>query len=390
VITRGVLVKLLAFALVSVVGVSFVAVRYLGLGDRVLGGAYLVHAEFTEAGGIFPNASVNYRGVPVGRVAAVALDGELVRVDLRLDRDVRVPADTSAVVALRSAVGEQYVDLRPQRDGEPYLQPGDTIPVGRTGTPLPVETLLVNLHALVDSVGPDDVQVLIDELGTGFAGNERALRQLLDAHHLLLAEADRHLPDTSALISDGGTVLATQAESAEAIGRWAAGLAELAAALREADPDLRGLLAHGPPAAVELTGLLHDLDPSIGMLLGDLITVNGIAMRRLAGIEHALVAYPLAVAGGYTVAPGDGTAHLGLVANADDPPPCQYQQTGTERRCTAEEIAQGSGVRGVHNAPRPGGSEPASSPLWFGASGGQHALAGDQSWKLLLYSGVSP
>jgi len=38
-------------------------------------------------------------------------------------------------------------------------------------------------------------------------------------------------------------------------------------------------------------------------------------VRHRDGIEEILEVYPLAVAGGYTVAPGDGTAHFGLVLN---------------------------------------------------------------------------
>ncbi|MER6596569.1 hypothetical protein ABT214_32900, partial [Micromonospora purpureochromogenes] len=188
---------------------------------------------------------------------------------------------------------------------------------------------------------------------------------------------------------------------------------QLAATVRAADPDLRRLLAAGPPAGKELVALLRGLEPAVGTLLGNLVTVNGIAARRLPGIEHLLVVYPIAVAGGFTVTPGDGTAHLGLVVNLDDPPSCVYRGGGT--RCGAAERAAGASVRGAANAPRPGGREPAPAPgasgpaetggydpatglvlgadgrpLQFGGTGGQSRMAGDQSWKQLLLAGVTP
>lgn len=431
ILTRLAKVQLLVFALVAVLGIGYVAVRYLGVGDA-LTGRYTVHADFAVAGGIFPNASVTYRGVPVGRVADVRLHGDGVRVDLRLDSGTRVPAGTRAVVAHRSAVGEQYVDLRPDTDAGPYLGDGDVIPAGRTGVPLPVETLLSHLDALVASVDPEQLGVLIDELGTAFAGNEAALRTLLDSGSALLAEADRNLPQTVALIRDAATVLETQAASAGEIRRFATALAQLAHTVREADPDLRRLLAQGPPASAELLALLRDVDPSLGPLLGNLITVNGVAVRRLDGIEQILVTYPLVVAGGFTVAPGDGTAHLGLALNVGDPPACNYRKSGQALRCTGAELAHGSGVRSSTQAPRGGappspaplgaagttpagpgaGVDPAAPapglhiagldpvtglvtgpdglPLQFGGSGGQAAAAGEQSWKLLLLSGLAP
>jgi phospholipid/cholesterol/gamma-HCH transport system substrate-binding protein len=328
-------------------------------------------------------------------------------VELRLQRDIRVPVDLTAVVAQRSAVGEQYLDLRPNTDAGPYLRALDTIPSSRTGTPLPVETLLANLDALIRSVNPNDLSVVIDELGKAFEGNESALRRLLDASSVLLADANLYLPQTQALIRDGQTVLTTQAASGDAIRAWAAALAQFTATLRTSDPDLRALLANGPPAASQLIGLLHDIDPSIGTLLGNLITVDGIAVRRLNGIEQVLVVFPLIIAGGFTVAPGDGTAHLGLVVNLGDPPSCQYTQTGQPQRCTAAEQARGSSVRGANNAPGAGGPpvpasgaqpDPATDlvvgedgqPLLFGGTGGQYRVAGEQSWKELLLAGLAP
>ncbi|MEW2331476.1 MlaD family protein [Micromonospora chersina] len=409
-IGRTVKLQVLAFVLVSILGVGYVGVRYVGLGDRLFHAGYVVHVDLARAGGLFANAPVTYRGVPVGRVTAVDLRGDGVRADLRIDRGVRVPDALRAVVAQRSAVGEQYLDLRPERDGGPYLADGAVIPAARTGLPLAPETLLTNLDALVRSVDPDDLTVLITELGTAFEGNERALARLLDAGDALLAEADRRLPETLALIRDARTVLTTQAESAEALRRWSAGLAQLAATLRAADPDLRRLLAGGPPAGVELRALLRGLEPDVGVLLGNLVTVNGIAARRLPGIEQLLVVYPIAVAGGFTVTPGDGTAHLGLVVNADNPPSCVYSGGGT--RCDAGERSAGASVRGAGNAPRPGGADPApppdrggdsgydpatglvlgadGRPLQFGGTGGQYRTAGAQSWKQLLLAGVTP
>nr|WP_240948394.1 MCE family protein [Planosporangium mesophilum] len=425
--------QIVAFILVSLLGVSFVAVRYVGLGDRFIG-SYLVHADFDEAGGIFTNAPVTYRGVSVGRVVGVNLRGDGVRVELQMQKGTAVPKNLRAVVAQRSAVGEQYVDLRPDTDAGPYLRNGDVIPRSRTGRPLAPEVLLANLDALVRSVNTEDLSIVINELGTAFEGSELSLKRILDANSELLADANKYLPETQTLIRDGKTVLTTQAASSDAIRRWASALAELSATMRAADPDLRKLLTNGPPAAQQLVGLLHDLDPNIGTLLGNLITVNGIAARRVAGIEQALVAYPLVVAGGFTVVPGDGTVHFGLVVNADNPPSCNYVSSGQPYACTAAELAKGSNVRGAQNAPRPGGANPKPAPatgpsipdasapgsaaadpsalaasnvfgydpatglvtgpdglpLQFGGTGGQYQLAGEQSWKQLLLAGVAP
>ena len=44
-IRRGTVYQLVAFALITLVGVSFVMARYVGLGDRWAGGSYLVSVD---------------------------------------------------------------------------------------------------------------------------------------------------------------------------------------------------------------------------------------------------------------------------------------------------------------------------------------------------------
>ncbi|HEY2670650.1 MAG TPA: MlaD family protein [Rugosimonospora sp.] len=375
-ITRTVKFQVFVFFLVSLLGVSYVGLRYVGLGDRLFSHGYVVHADFATAGGIFTNAAVTYRGIPIGRVGAVRLHGGGVQVDLDLKGGVAIPTDLRAVTAERSAVGEQYVDLRPDTDAGPYLHDGDTIPASRTSTPLPVETLLTNLDGLVRSVNGTDLTTLIDELGTAFEGNEDALRQIVDATNSLLATANQDLPQTLRLIQDGKTVLQTQADSADAIHQWAKSLSQLTNTVKGSDGDLRRLLASEPPAATQLIGLLRDLDPTVGTLLGNLITVDGIAARRLPGIQQILVEYPAVVAGGFTVAPGDGTAHFGLVVNLNNPPACQYTITG-KNDCVASERAKGAGVRGSTAAPGPTGADPSPAPIGGGVRGGLPAPVGD-------------
>jgi phospholipid/cholesterol/gamma-HCH transport system substrate-binding protein len=420
-ILRRVKLQVLAFAIVSLVGLTFVGFNYVGLGDALFGGKYTVKADFSTSGGIFTNAAVTYRGVQVGRVGALALRPDGVRVDLRLDRGTTIPANTRAVVSNRSAVGEQYVDLRPESDRGPYLSDGSVIPRTRTGTPLPVETLMLNLDKLVTSVDQRDLSVVIDELGKAFSGTGDDLQRLLDSGDALLAEADATAPQTLKLIQDGRTVLDTQVASSGAIRQWASSLASLSGQLRASDTDLRRLLANGPVATRQVTALLHGLDPNIGQLLGDLIVVGQIHNRHVAGVQQILATYPAAVAGGYTVIPGDGTAHFGLVLNPELPAPCVYTRS-RPFTCSAQEQAAGSSVRGANNVPAPGGAEPTGPvpegtpssggsqdgsstgtatvagydprtglalgddgrPIILGSTGGQQRLLGEQAWKALL------
>lgn len=137
-VSRAQRIQLTALIILAVVGISFVGARYARL-DALLGFAtFTVTAEFSDSGGIFRNAEVTYRGIPVGRVGELSLTDAGIDVDLLIDRDApAVPADTRAVVANRSAIGEQYVDLQPRSNTEPYLANGSRIGLADTGIPTP-------------------------------------------------------------------------------------------------------------------------------------------------------------------------------------------------------------------------------------------------------------
>src|SRR6185436_12957555 len=115
-----------------------------------------------------------------------------------------------AVVANRSAVGEQYVDLRPRTAAAPYLSADSDIPAGRTRTPIGTDTVLRDLDSLAASVPTDALRDVVDELYLAFRGTGADLQVLLDSTRDLTSAAIANLPATITLIDTGGTVLDTQ------------------------------------------------------------------------------------------------------------------------------------------------------------------------------------
>ena len=83
--------------------------RYLGLR-----GYYVVRLNLANGRRHLPGADVTYRGVSVGRVGTMRLTAAGVEADLNISNSAPpIPARLQATVADLSAVGEQYVDLRP-------------------------------------------------------------------------------------------------------------------------------------------------------------------------------------------------------------------------------------------------------------------------------------
>ncbi len=394
-IGRSTKVKLLAFAPVAVLSMAYLGFNYAGLDRLLLGSGYEVAADFEDSGGIFVNAEVTYRGVAVGRVTDMDVVDEGVRVTMTIDPGADpIPVETEAAVATRSAVGEQYVVLRPTAEGEPYLGEGDVIPVERTSIPVPVEQMLLNLDQFVTSIDQENMRIVVDELGRAFAGAGDDLGRLIDNGDLLLARATESLPETLRLITDGQTVLDTQRDSRSAIRSWAADLRLLSDTLVEMDPDLRSILQTSPDAAAAIETLIEEGGPGLAGLVRNLDILNTeVQIPRLEATEQLLITYPDVVTGGFTVvrreADQNGNvklySHFGLVLESNAPP-CESGYVRTQRtpgvgavnavntdsvRCLVrngvdpdpgdDADENGASIRGEHNIGSAGG-RPATTP----------------------------
>jgi phospholipid/cholesterol/gamma-HCH transport system substrate-binding protein len=368
-LSRSVRVKAVIFLVISVLGVSYTAYRYAGL-ERLFGAAgYRVTIQLADSGGIFPNAAVTYRGVTVGTVEKLRLTSVGTAAELRINEDAPpIPAGAEAVVTNRSVIGEQYVDLRPTHSGGPYLEDGSVIARSKTAVPPRIESVLLNLDQLLDSVPRDALRTVIDELGTATHGSGATIRAIIDDSSALLRAAADNLPATKDLIAQSRAALQTQIDEADNIRTFAAGLRDLGSQLKRSDPDLRRLITDGHGAARQLGAFINESGPGLSVLVANLLTTSNVVVRRTDGLEQILVGYPVLMGISPTVLPGDGTAHLGMIFNAFDPPPCTKGYEGTKLRPGSDTNTQpynaevycaeppGSpiSVRGAQNAPQGG------------------------------------
>ncbi|MFJ1709511.1 MlaD family protein [Kitasatospora sp. NPDC088346] len=370
-LTLATRLKNLAFLVIAVLVLGFIAVQHADLGRYVgLRDSYRVDVELDRTGGLFEHADVTYRGVSVGRVGHLSLTPDGVRAELRISGSApRIPSRLQAVVANLSAVGEQYLDLRPTTDQPPYLTDGSTIARADTATPAPVTDMLTHVDALVGSVPLQSLRTVVDEFGRAFDGQSDNLQALLDGSDRLVDAASAALPATTRLVVDTETVLRTQNDEADAIRAFATGARDLAGQLVRSDTDLRRVIATGPQAAAQVSALVKDLDPGLSVLLANLLTTAELGVTRQHGIEELLVRLPAVAAAGSTAVDADDGAHLGMAVTFFSPLPCTTGYGGTTYRngldtgpapafntaagCTAP-ASSGSSVRGSGNAPKGG------------------------------------
>lgn len=386
-ITLGIRLKNIAFLLIAVLVLGYLGVRYADLGHYVgMRGYYTVTVQLPQTGGLYTHSNVTYRGVSVGRVGPIELTEDGVEAELRIENDAPlIPDSLRAVVANLSAVGEQYIDLRPTRKEGPFLGNGSVIDQADTTIPAPPTEVLSSVNDLASSVDLENLRTVVDEFGAAFEGRGDDLQVLLDTGGEFVQAADDALPVTTKLMTDGELVLRTQAEEGQALKGFASGARELAAELKGSDTDLRKLIAAAPDAAGQISGLLRDLDPSFGVVVANLLTTSEVAVTRQRGLEELLVKLPAVAAAGASAVDEDG-ARFGMSVTFFEPLPCTAGYGGTtyrngldtrpaaavdtKARCTSSP-GTGINVRGSANAPRGGPvPEPVKPGSLLGAGSG--------------------
>lgn len=382
------------FAVVAVVSVIFAGIEYVGIPERYLGQSYEIAVDLPESGGIFPNAEVTLRGVPIGRVRSLALTPDGVRAHLQLDQEVRVPENTLVKVAHLSAVGEQYIELIPPDDDGPYLADGATLPVTAATTPLEATSLLVHLDQLATSIGKPQLRRVVRELGDAFDRSSQDLATVLVRARELSRKFGRVQPTTNRLLRDGRTVLSTQRDLDRDLQRLTHGLDRLTRTVADSDPEIAAILREGPGTLEQVSALLSENQANVAVLLGNVLSVTEILASpiRLRGLNTQLVLFPRIIQGTFNIQPGDGYARLGAVIDttqavctrgygSSGTPPTQGARLSEvpgnpEYRANvnafcAEPLSSGISVRGAANVPRPRGDDtdrvvPQANPRGYG------------------------
>src|SRR5690606_2899271 len=132
------------------------------------------------------------------------------------------------------------------------------------------------------------LRTVVSELGTAFRDNGDNLQTILDTTREFTGTAQRHLPQTKRLLSDGKEVLATQNEQGSAIRSYGENLRLLSDQLRQSDPDLRAVIDRAPRAAEQVSGTLQE-NEQLTPLLSNLSSTSQLLAKHNDSVEQLMV-----------------------------------------------------------------------------------------------------
>ena len=313
-LNRKIIIQLAVVALVAVVTASLLAFDYMRVPALLGIGQYTVMVDLPRSGGLYPSSNVTYRGTEVGRVQTVHLTDTGVKAELSLRSDVHIPADLDAQVHSVSGVGEQYLALLPRSAHGPMLKDGSVIPVSRTSVPPEIGALLDAANRGVRAIPPENVKTVVDESFNAIGGLGPEFSRFVRGSTQLAIDAHNNLDALTTVIDRAQPVLDSQTDTSQAVRAWAVHLAEITRQLQANNTAVAGLLENGPPAADAARQLIERLQPTLPLLLANLVTIGNVAATYQPSLEQLLVLIPA----------GTAVLQAGALANKDTKHPGQF------------------------------------------------------------------
>ena len=343
-LTTRIKVQLAIFSVVALVGLVIVLFGYVKLPAMFGWGRYTVTMELPRSGGLYPSGNVTYRGTQVGKVESVSLaDNGKVQATLSLYDGVDIPSNLRAEVHSQSAVGEQYVALLPRDETSPPLRQGSVIAAADTSVPPGIDTILDDTNRGLLAIPHENLKTTIDEGYIAVGGLGPELSRLVKGSVAIAKDARANLDSLTALIDGSAPVLNTQTDTSDSVQAWASHLATVTEQLRDNDTALAGVIDNGGPAAEEARALLDRLQPTLPVILANLVSVGQVAVAYQPAVEQLLVLLPQGVAQLHPgVVPNRNTSlkggYLDFNLSLNLPPPCTTGYLPAQQRRTPAQV----------------------------------------------------
>src|SRR6516162_2705416 len=327
---RRVKIQLAVFSVIALVALAVMSLHFVKLPAMLFGvGRYTVKVELPQAAGLYGTGNVTYRGTEVGRVESVRLTDTGVEAVLSLKSGVPIPSDLKAEVHSQSAIGESYVELLPRNGTSRPLKDGDVIRLADTSVPPNINSLLSAANNALGAIPHDNLKTVVDESYTAVGGLGPELSRLIMGSSNLAIEARKNLDPLVALIDQAQPVLDSQTHTSDAITAWASHLATATTELQTHDEAVAGIVDKGGPALGEARQLIERLQPTLPILLANLVSVGQVALTYQNDIEQLLVIFPMSISaeqagimGNFNTKQAYHGQYLSFNLNLNLPPPC--------------------------------------------------------------------
>lgn len=198
--------------------------------------------KFAQVGDLVENANVQSSDVKIGTIKKIELDGWEAQVTMCLNPEEKIPSDVVAVVRTTSLLGEKFVDLQAQSEGEPYLQDGDILTSDQTSKATELEEVFAKLAGVLGTGNLEQINRFTSAQATILRDHADEFRAvLLDLRDFTDLLAQRK-SDIAGAVDRLDSVASTLVDQTPILQRFLRSFAESSGVLADNKNGLRTLL----------------------------------------------------------------------------------------------------------------------------------------------------
>ncbi len=183
-------------------------------------GSYTVYVQMPDTLAINGNSKVMVADVFVGSIRNIQLRNWVPTLTLRLDKDVKLPANATAKIGQTSLLGSQHIELAaPPHPSSQQLKNGDTIPLKNSSAYPSIEQTLASLAMILRGGGIPNLEVLQKEVNNILAGRGPQIRAFLGKLDTFTRQANEQRDDINHAIDSTNRLLAYVSTRANVLDR---------------------------------------------------------------------------------------------------------------------------------------------------------------------------
>ena len=252
----------------------------------LIGGGDTYYASFTEAGGIKANDEVRIAGVRVGKVQAVELKGDHVRVTFRVKTDSEFGTETGAAIKVKTVLGAMYLSLQPAGTGQ--LEEAEEIPVERTSSPFDVVEAFSGLAETAQDIDTDQLAIGLTTLADLTRNTPDEFRAALAGVSDLSANIAAKNDKINSLLTNLDRVTTVLGARDQDIIKLMKDSDVLFKALVARRDSVHNLLVATSTLSTELTALVRDTREDLKPALTQLESVVAVLTKNEDNIDNSL------------------------------------------------------------------------------------------------------
>ncbi len=251
----------------------------------LIGGGTAYSAYFTEDAGLRTGDEVRIAGIKVGKVDAISLEGDKVKVVFKVKNGF-IGDQSELSIRLKTLLGAKFLSI--DSTGSTGQKPGDTIPLSRTTAPFDIYPAFTELTKKFNSIDTGNLAKALDTLSTTFSGTPKLVKPVLNGMIRLsdtIASRDQELRTLLSRANQVTGVLAARDTQLQKLFSDGGLLLDELNARRDA---IHSLLVNTSTLSLQLQGLVNDNQKTIGPMLDELDKVLTLLQNNQDSLDRGL------------------------------------------------------------------------------------------------------